>query len=165
MLHRLMTVLGVLLLGALAAAAVFVLGMRAKVPFVVDTQRRVNRALINPGVRRVAGTPGADASLLRHTGRTSGRVYETPVGAVPTEDGFVIALVYGTRSDWLRNVLASGTATIVHEGGSVEVDRPEVLPIEAAAAYFTDEGRRGQRVFGVAECLRVRRIGSPAVQR
>jgi hypothetical protein len=35
------------------------------------------------------------------------------VWAVPTEDGFVIAIVHGSRSDWLKNVMASGAAAIV----------------------------------------------------
>jgi len=43
--------------------------------------------------------------LIDHVGRTSGSSYSTPVGAVPIEDGFVIALPYGLSADWLKNVL------------------------------------------------------------
>jgi hypothetical protein len=42
------------------------------------------------------------------------------------------------NTDWLQNVLASGSATLVHESHTYRVDHPEVLPIEAAGA--TDGG-------------------------
>ena len=63
-------------------------------------------------------------SVVHHVGRTTGRAYETPIGAVPTDDGFVIALPYGSNTDWLKNVLASGQATIVHDGTSHAVTGP-----------------------------------------
>jgi hypothetical protein len=55
-------------------------------------------------------------SVIQQHGRVSGHLYETPVVAVATDDGFMIALVYGRHSDGLENVLASGSASIVHEG-------------------------------------------------
>jgi len=66
--------------------------------------------------------------VIRHVGQTSGTAYETPIGALPTNGGFVIALPYGTRSDWLKNVLAKGSATIVAEGETYEVDHPTLVP-------------------------------------
>jgi deazaflavin-dependent oxidoreductase (nitroreductase family) len=107
---------------------------------------------------RSAGTPGAYASVIRHRGRASGRSYETPVGVVAADDGFLIALVYGSRTNWLRNVLASGSATIVHEGQTYEVDQPEVIPMHAVAARFTSSDQQGFRMLGVDQVLRVRRV-------
>jgi hypothetical protein len=78
------------------------------------------------------------------------------VGAVPVEDGFLIALVYGPRTNWLRNVLAAGTATIVHEGRTYAVDQPEILPMREAAAHFSPGDRRGFQWIGTREALRVR---------
>jgi deazaflavin-dependent oxidoreductase (nitroreductase family) len=147
-----------LALGLVTVGIGFVLGMRARSPRLLDAIRRMNRAVANPMQMRTAGSPGAYASVLRHRGRTSGRPYETPVGAVATEDGFVIALVYGPRTDWLQNVLASGSATIVHDGRTCRVDRPEVFPIAAAAAYLSASDRRSHRLIGVDRCLRVRRV-------
>jgi deazaflavin-dependent oxidoreductase (nitroreductase family) len=149
---------GALLLGVLTIAIVFVLGMRAKTPWVLNAVRRFARAVGNPYQMRSAGTRGATASVIRHSGRTSGRAYETPVAAVATEDGFVIATVYGSHTDWLKNVLASGSATIVNEGHAYEVDHPEVIPIEAAAASFPAEHLRTFRRYRVDRCLRVRRV-------
>lgn len=145
---------------ALAVLTIFTLGMRTKSPTVLNAVRRMNRAFVNPR-QRDAGRPGAYASLIQHSGRTSGRLYETPVVAEATEDGFVIALPYGARADWLKNVLVNGSATIVHEGEVHEVGEPEVVPIATADAYFPPNDRRAHRVFGTDQCLRLHRVETP----
>jgi deazaflavin-dependent oxidoreductase (nitroreductase family) len=157
-LRRTATLAGAVVLGFVTLGIGFVLGMRGRSPWLLDAVRRFNRAVSNPQQMKSAGTPGAYASLLRHTGRTSGRPYATPVGAVATEDGFVIALVYGRNTDWLKNVLASGSATLVHEGRTYRVDQPEVAAIVEAAAYLSANDRRFHRWFGVDLCLRLRRV-------
>ena len=149
-------VVGVLVLLLVVFGAVFLVGMRVKSPLVLRTVRRVNRAFFNPRQMRTAGTPGAYASVIRHVGRTSGRPYETPVGAFVTDDGFVIALPYGSDPDWLKNVQASGSAVLVHEGGTYRVDRPELIPTTAAAPYLPVKEQRNLRMFAVDQCLRVR---------
>ncbi len=151
--------IGGVLLALVATGVVFVAGMRAKSPVVLDAVRRTSRAM-KPLVLKSAGTPGASSSVIRHVGRTTGRAYETPVGAVATDDGFVIALPYGPRTDWLKNVLASGSAAIVDEGNTYDVDRPEVVPIAAAGRHFSPQDQRAHRIFGVDQCLRVRRLES-----
>lgn len=162
MLIQLATIAGTLVLGVAAIALMYVLGMRAKSPIVQGPLVRFQRAILNPRQLRTAGEPGAYASVIRHRGRTSGRAYETPVGAVPTDDGFAIALVYGSGTQWLRNVLASGSATIVHEGHEYQVDRPEIVPMEAVAARFTAGDQRGFRWYAIDQALRVRSLGSDA---
>ncbi len=117
-------------------AIVYMLGIRSKSATVRHAARRFHHAVGNPLQMRSAGTPGTYASVIRHQGRTTGRTYETPVWAVPTEDGFVIAIVYGSRTDWLKNVSASGTATIVHDGDTYAVDQPEIVPMQSVRAYF-----------------------------
>lgn len=158
MLRRTAGFVGALFLALLTISIVFLLGMRTKSPPVLNAVRRVNRAVFNPRQMRSAGTPGAYASVIRHSGRTTGRPYETPVGAVASDDGFVIALPYGSQVDWLKNVLASGSATIVNEGDTYRVDQPEIIPIDVAAAHFPPKDQRSLRLFGVDQCLRVRRV-------
>jgi hypothetical protein len=85
---------------ALVLLSVLVAGMRWNLSPVVDALRRVNRSLTNPRVMRTAGSTRNQTSVIRHGGRTSGRVYETPVDVVTTADGFLIALPYGTRANW-----------------------------------------------------------------
>ena len=149
---------GALLLGVVAIALVFMLGMRAKSPLVLRPLIRLQRAIINPKQMRSAGTPGAYASVIRHRGRSSGRQYETPVGVVATDDGFLIALVYGSRTNWLQNVLASGSATIVHEGQTHQVDQPEIVSMQTVETHFTAGDQRGFRRFAIDQALRVRRV-------
>ena len=130
-----------LLLGALAGAAVFLWGMRTKSPQVQGAVRRFNRDVVNPQQLQTAGRPGAEFSIVRHVGRTSGKEYTNPVGAVATDEGFVIALPYGTDADWVQNVRAAGGGTIVHEGSSYLVDRPEVVALDGVAEHFASELR------------------------
>jgi len=142
-------------LAVVVIAVVFIAGMRAKARPVLNAVRRLGRAT-KPLVLRSAGTPGASASVIRHVGRISGREYETPIVAVSTGDGFVIALPYGPNTDWLKNVLACGSATIVHEGTTHRVDQPEIDALMAADRFFPSKEQRTHRLFGVTQCLRVR---------
>jgi hypothetical protein len=151
-----MTVAVVLVLGLLVLLVGVVLGMRAGYSPILDAVRRMNRAVLNPRQLKSAGRPGAYASVIRHRGRTSGRAYETPVVPVPMDDGFVIPLPYGLRADWAKNVLAGGSATIVHEGRTYQVDRPEILPMAEGSRYFPAGQQRTFHRFGVASCLHVR---------
>ena len=156
MLRRLAKLAGGLSVVLAVIGVVFVVGMRTKSPPVLNAVRRSGRAT-KPLALRSSGTPGGIASVVRHVGRTSGREYETPVQAVATDDGFVIALPYGLNTDWLKNVRASGSATIVHEGDTYRVDRPEIVPMSAATnALFPPTDQRMHRVFRVTECLLVR---------
>ena len=135
----------ILVLVAVVAVATWLLGMRARAPWAVDFGRTLTKRLFNPMQMRSAGTPGAYASIVRHTGRKSGATYETPVGTVVTEDGFLIALPYGTRANWVQNVLAAGSATIVAEGQTYDVDQPEVGDFQRADDGQAHERQRHER--------------------
>ena len=140
-----------------AIAIIFVVGMRAKSPLVLNAVRRSSRAT-KRFVLKSSGTPGGIASVVRHVGRTTGRPYETPVQAVVTDDGFVIALPYGPNTDWLKNVVVSGSATVVHEGSTYRVDQPEVVPTSVAGHLFSPKDQRTHHLFRVDQCLLVRRV-------
>ncbi len=142
-------------IGLVALVALFIGGMRAKWPPVVDTVRRINLRYLNPQQLKDAGQPGAYADLLRHTGRTSGEVHETPLTVHPTDDGFVIGLVYGERTQWLKNVLAAGRADVVREGVTYPVDRPQVVPISEMDAYLSRSEQRLSALLGVTRALRL----------
>lgn len=157
MLAQLVIVAAILVVGGLVVGGLVLLGVRVRVPLAVETMRRFSR-LFNPRQMQTAGTPGAYASIIRHRGRASGRAYETPVGAVELDDGFVIALPYGMRSQWVRNVLASGAATIVHEGREYPVDRPELVPLAMVASAFSASDQRSHRLFRVDQGLRLRLV-------
>jgi deazaflavin-dependent oxidoreductase (nitroreductase family) len=137
--------------------AVLVAGMRWKLPPVLNAVRRMNRAVTNPRVMRSAGAAGNQTSVIRHAGRTSGQVYETPVDVIATADGLLIALPYGTRADWVRNVLAAGRATIVRQGESIDVGVPIIAATTDVAGQIPARTLRTLRLFGVTECLHLQR--------
>src|SRR5690348_16438889 len=83
--------------------------------------RVFNHYVLNPILQRFAGRPGFYAALLRHTGRRSGRAYETPVVAMLVNDGVLIPLPYGAHTDWCRNVLAAGRCSMVFHGDTYQL--------------------------------------------
>jgi len=165
MLGQVLVLAGALLAVVAALAIVVVLGWRARSPLVLRPVIGFSRAVINPRQLQTAGSPGASASVIRHSGRKSGRAYETPVDAVPVEGAFLIALPYGSRANWLRNVLAGGSATILHQGVAHAVDHPELLPMPEVDTHFSPADRRGFRLLGIDECLRVRIAGTEPASR
>ena len=68
------------------------------------------------------------------------------------------SLAYGKRTSWLRNVLASGRATLVTEGETWEVDRPDLVPMDAAERWFTAGDVRSFRRMRVDDALRLHRV-------
>ncbi|HEY3018491.1 MAG TPA: nitroreductase family deazaflavin-dependent oxidoreductase [Gaiellaceae bacterium] len=113
-----------------------------------------NRRFTNPVLRPLAARlPGF--GVVVHAGRKSGREYRTPVNVFRDADGYVIALTYGTESDWVRNVLAAGGCALVRRGRRTQLTAP---------ALFHDESRRPVprlvrpmlRLLGVADFMRVR---------
>ena len=65
--------------------------------------------------------------VVRHSGRKTRRAYRTPVNLFPRPGGFVIVLTYGPNADWVRNVLASGGATLETRGQVARVSQPRVF--------------------------------------
>ena len=153
---QLFALLGAVVLGLAALAILFVVGWRAKSGLVLGPIIWMSKRVMNPMQMRSAGTPGAFASVVRHRGRVSGTAYETPVGVVADGDAFLVALPYGKRAQWLRNVLAAGSATLVHEGTTYRVDRPELIALATVADRFPASDRRGFRWLRVEDCLRLR---------
>lgn len=156
--HRMTWLIAVPITLALAAAATVVLGIRFRVPFVVNRVRMLIRDRFNPMQMQSAGAPGSYAAVVRHVGRKSGKNYETPVVIVPYEDGLVVSLPYGLRTDWVRNLMAAGSATLVYEGDTFTVDQLRVVPIDTISHVFGSVERSTQRLFGVAECLVMHRV-------
>jgi deazaflavin-dependent oxidoreductase (nitroreductase family) len=115
----------------------------------------IQKHRVNPNQLRTAGQPGAYAAIIRHVGRRTGRTYETPVGVVAIGDRYLIGLPYGRRPSWLRNVLANGSATIVHEGSSHDVTDPAIVPMAEVEQHIPAFDRHMGRLLGTDECLRL----------
>jgi deazaflavin-dependent oxidoreductase (nitroreductase family) len=155
---QILVIIGAVILGFAALIAAFLLGWRAKSPLVLGPIIALSKRFMNPMQMQTAGQPGAYAGIIRHRGRVSGTEYETPIGIVPDGDTFLVALPYGSRAQWLRNVLAAGTATVVHEGRTWRVDAPELIPMAGVAGHFSKSDQGLFRAMRVDECLRLRNL-------
>jgi deazaflavin-dependent oxidoreductase (nitroreductase family) len=117
--------------------------------------RRLNKWTLNPVMLRFAGRKGFYAAAIHHVGRSSGRLYATPVVAEPAPGGFVVPLPYGTGVDWLRNLRAAGSARLVVDGSTVVVGRPEIIPAAEAARFLPCGMKRLLDWQGVSSYLRL----------
>jgi len=131
-----------LVTAAVTAAAVFaatmVRGFRRQDPKVVERARRFMNDVVNPKVVATAGQEG-QPSLIRHRGRRTGTEYSTPIAAIPTDTGFAVVLPFGRDVAWVKNVLATGSAVLEHEGATYEVESPEIVPVSAAPLGEAEE--------------------------
>jgi deazaflavin-dependent oxidoreductase (nitroreductase family) len=87
---------------------------------------RFNRVATN----RVTGPFAARLpgfAIVHHVGRKSGRKYANPVNLFRDGDRYAIALTYGADSQWVRNVMAAGEATVVTRGRTIKLVDPEVV--------------------------------------
>ena len=114
-----------MMIGLLASQALRTLRRRPHA--IRDTVIRFNHSLLNPLMLRFAGKGTFYASVIHHLGRRSGKAYATPVVAEPVADGFLIPLPYGSETDWCRNVLANGSASIDRKGERFAVAQPVVI--------------------------------------
>jgi deazaflavin-dependent oxidoreductase (nitroreductase family) len=91
---------------------------------------------LNRATSRAARSGRGPFSLVRHVGRRSGRVYETPLILAEVPGGFVAELTYGPDVDWYRNVVAAGHCTVIHSGREYAVEGiSELAPGEGLAAF------------------------------
>ena len=121
-----------------------------------DAVRSFNKHVLNPAMLRFAGHKHFYAGVIRHTGRRSGKSYATPVVVDRVPDGFILPLPYGTRVDWLRNVLAEGTATVTVGGQTYDVVEPEVIDAPAALPQLSERRRHAFARFGIDDFVKVR---------
>ena len=72
---------------------------------------QMNKRLFNPREVKKGKRP-----VVVHVGRSSGVSHQTPLDAHPTKEGYVLVVRYGPRSDWVQNILASGTCDLRVDG-------------------------------------------------
>ena len=124
---------------------------------VVDRVIRPLTRVFNPLIMRVAGGRFFPMfSRLRHRGHRSGRVYTTPVTALPHGGFFWLGLAFGTSSGWARNVLAAGEADLRYRGVDYHLVEPEVLEIADVRSQLSLIERAFPRLVGAHQTLRMR---------
>jgi deazaflavin-dependent oxidoreductase (nitroreductase family) len=115
---------------------------------------KFNREVANPVIRKIAGLFGPFA-IVRHCGRRTGRDYATPVLAFGTEDGLVVGVLYGTSSDWVRNVLADGGAEVKWHGRWRTYEKPRLISSEEGLPTIPTVIRGPFRLLGVRNFIRL----------
>ena len=88
-------------------------------------------------------------SVVRHTGRRSGRIFNTPVAARRVAGGFIVALAFGSTAHWYRNLVAARGGVIRWRGTDRSVGAPETVAAEAALAVFLPVQRAGLRAADI----------------
>ncbi|MCV7022451.1 nitroreductase family deazaflavin-dependent oxidoreductase [Mycolicibacterium novocastrense] len=126
---------------------------------VKDKVRTFNKYLLNPLMMRLAGRKHWYASVIRHTGRRSGRHYATPVVADQVDNAFILPLRYGTDVDWLRNVQACGEAIVTSGGRNYNVVAPRVIDAQTAGRLLPTRRARAFERFGIHQFLMLDRVG------
>jgi deazaflavin-dependent oxidoreductase (nitroreductase family) len=110
----------------------------------------INKRVFNP--RAIAG---GRWPVLTHVGRTTGATYRTPLDAHQVEGGYLFVLVYGSGSDWVRNVLAAGHARLRVEGREVELTAPRLIGEQEALRDLPDATARPPKLLRITEFLRM----------
>jgi deazaflavin-dependent oxidoreductase (nitroreductase family) len=93
--------------------------------------------------------------VLTHVGRTSGTTYRTPLDAHPVAGGYLFVLVYGSGSDWVRNVLAAGGAWLRVDSRDVALTAPRLVGRDEACQALPEEVARPPKILRITEFLRM----------
>ncbi len=93
---------------------------------------RFNRVVTN----RISGPlashlPGF--AVIVHTGRVSGKVHRTPVNCWVDDHSAIVALTYGSDTDWLKNLQAARGGAVEHRGTTHQVGRPLLIGPEGVS--------------------------------
>jgi deazaflavin-dependent oxidoreductase (nitroreductase family) len=116
--------------------------------------RLVTNRVVGPVARRLPGF-----AIVSHVGRRSGRVYRTPVNLFRPEGRYVIALTYGSDSQWVLNVLAAGAVDIETRGQRLHLVGPQVVH-DARRSLVPPPVRHILRLVNVSEFMLLQRAGT-----
>ncbi len=96
-------------------------------------------------------------AVIVHQGRKTGRTFRTPVVASVGNDEIVVGILYGSQSDWVRNLLASGTGEVVRCGNTYELADPRVVSTDDPEVR--NVGGTGRILGGISGEALVAKVG------
>ena len=116
--------------------------------------RHVATHLLNPFTRLFAGRlPGF--GILTHEGRTTGRIYRTPINVFDRGGDYVFFLTYGSDVQWVKNVLVAGGCLLRTRGRDLMLVDPE-LSTDAELRIAPLLVRWVGRLVGMTQFVRMR---------
>lgn len=115
---------------------------------------RANRDLTNRVTSQFAGKIPPFV-LLEHRGRRSGAVYRTPLLLFRQGPYLRIVLTYGEQTDWLRNLQAVGSGTVIERGRRIAVCDPVVESGSAALGRLPWPVRLLMGLLGIDQVVRL----------
>jgi deazaflavin-dependent oxidoreductase (nitroreductase family) len=122
---------------------------------IYDRVRVMNKHVTNKMLIHIAGKPFGHFAILTHVGRKSGQVYRTPIIAEPVEGGFVIALTYGKKVDWLANVLVAGGCELHWKKQDYHLTNPVFIDCEDGLKAFPTPLNRVLKKVGTEYFLKL----------
>jgi deazaflavin-dependent oxidoreductase (nitroreductase family) len=87
-------------------------------PFTTHVFNRLSRLVVR-------WLPGF--GMLSYRGRRSGKQYRTPLNAFRHGDRWIFALTYGSRVQWVKNVIAAGEAELITGRRTIRLVDPELF--------------------------------------
>jgi deazaflavin-dependent oxidoreductase (nitroreductase family) len=121
----------------------------------LDRIRILNKHVTNKLMIHIAGTNMGHFAILSHVGRKSGKIYRIPIIVEPMDNGFVIALTYGKKTDWYENVKAKGGCSLKWKNKEYMLTDPEFIDQEVALQAFPVVFRAGLRMMGIQYYLQL----------
>jgi deazaflavin-dependent oxidoreductase (nitroreductase family) len=138
--------------------------MNQAVPRATDVSNFAGRILgpltrkLNPRIMRFAGGRWFPTfSILHHRGHKSGRMYATPISALPRGEFFWVSLAFGEEAGWVRNVLAAGECVIRYRATDYRLVEPVVLDASTVLSQLPRLMRIGLPIIGAHKVLRLRK--------
>lgn len=109
--------------------------------WVAQINKRVfNKMELKRGIRPV----------LTHTGRSSGKSFHTPLDAHRADGGFIFFLMYGSESDWVKNVMAAGRAHLRIREEEWDLANPRLIAKDEAQQQLpADTNLQPGRIKGI----------------
>ena len=111
---------------------------------------QINKRVFNPRELKKGDRP-----VLTHVGRSSGKVYETPLDAHRADGGYIFILVYGSKSDWVQNILAAGSATLRKNGQDTQLTNPRLVTKDEAWQQVDPATKEPPDILRISEFLQM----------
>lgn len=122
---------------------------------ILDRVRIINKHFTNKVLIHICGKRIRHFAILIHTGRKSGIQYRIPIISEPLDNGFVFALTYGRKVDWLANVMAYGGCSLVWKKKEYQLTSPEWLDVKTGLSAFPAIFRPALRMAKIQDFLKL----------